>query len=677
MASFGQGPFGLNPWGGGSVNGTVSVREFEAHTSTPNTITLSWKQPKTFDTSQEIVVVRRKDSFPMELFNDDALYSAKVEVSGFTDPAQVEIFRGRLYRGSNGVGALHELVDSSASFPTSPSLKGRILRDSQSRNFRIASNTSTLIVVDQGTPASGIYIILADFPNSNEQSFTGTSTSVSAGLLVDSSKNFPEHSLQNRILVDFDGDAFIIYDNSQEQIIVGGTPAAGEYTVLQEFNGYVSPTDSIQGQFQYTDDFLNKEQADARNGTGLEDEQFYYYTAFTHNLGGNVAQSTFGIIGQNNSTQAVALSITDREFGELLYSLWPQVFRTNDTTGDLEDMMTIFGSGMNEQYSYVNTFDLVNGNKMLYSLLPSNAQQLGIDQTDLVLGADTLRRIATDLLPTWKKKGSKLGIVDFIRIITTWDVTNGTKDASSITDVLNHDLILRFYSDTLGTDNTRFFGFEPTYSNSPFTSYTYNSGTGVIQYSAAVDLSLVSIGDVFTDGAGNTFDVVAVSDTLDQITIANGQTINTASGGGVYKKSPLATSGRFYSSTPGVIIPGFFDYREFVVTVKGVALATGQSTNIVVAGNSTLMTDSSANFGGTNNLVGNFLLPKQGQVNEIFVIIANSATTITVQGVVKDLEMVGEYAVLSPLNSVRFQRINELMNNYAPSFAKMGIQFTE
>lgn len=675
MSSWAIGPFGLGPWGGGGSSSLNVVRNLQADTGNPGQIVLNWKKPANYNTTMELILVRRKDAFPMELFNDDALFSAQVDVSGFTDPVQVEIFRGNLIRAANGVGSLNTLTDSGATFPTSPSLAGRILRDSQSHNFRIISNTSTVITIENGTPADGPYVVLVDFPNTNNVAISGTSTSVGPGFLTDITKRFDTSTLSDRILVDSNGDAFVIYDNLIDTIIVSGTPAAGEYTVLQEFNDFISPSETVAGQFQFIDNYLNAEEAEAQEGTGLEPEQFYYYTAFNHVEGKNVAQVNFGLFGSNISTQAFALSVEDREFHEILLKLWPEIFKQGDQTGDFTDLMKIFGFGLNEMYSYVNTFDLVNADKMISTLTPEMAAQTGISVVDYQLGVDTLRRYWQSMLPTYRLKGSKRGIVDFIRIVTTWDATLGTGDPSEIIDDLSGSLVFRFWSDTLGNENTRLFGFKPSYINFPFVSYTYSSGTGIIQYSSSIDLSDVSINDTFEDGAGDIFDIVSVDDANDRVTLAASLTIDNSSGGNIYEKIPLADAGRFFSSVSGILIPGFFDFKEFVVKIKDVAMFVGESTDLQTTANTTTLTDASANFGGTNNLVGNFLLPKQGQINDMFEIVANTTTTITVLGVAKDPEPVGDYAVLSPLNAVRFQRINKLMGDFAPSFARMGLQF--
>ena len=690
MSSWATGPFGHGPWGGGVLADLGLVRNFLARNSNPNEISLTFKRPANFDSSMELIIVRRKDAFPMELYNDDIIYLPKVNVSGFTDPTQIEIYRARTIYGSGGVGTPGKLTDVLASFPTIAPLgplTGRILRDSTSHNFRILSNTGTEIFVN-GIPASGQYTVLVDFPNENETAITGVSTSVGLGFLIDTTKSFEAGILRDRILVDQSGNRFIIRNNGPNILNISGTPVAGSYIILQEFADFISPSATIKGQFTYIDKYLNKSEALFRVGTGLEDEQFYYYTALTHRIGGNVAESSFAIFSDSNSTQSAALSTIDRDFQDILMSFWPNVFKAIDSTGDFQDAMTVFGFGFNEIYSFVNTFDLTNPDKMFHTVLPSKSRQTGISSAEYSMGVDHMRRIVNELLSAWKLKGSKRGIVDFIRILTTWDVTNGTGDPSEITDNVPNIGALRFYSAGLGSDNLRLFGFVVAYLNdpnedgsSPFVSYTYAPGTGIIQYSTSIDLSSIDPGDptnyFFVDGAGVLFEVLGVSDSLDQIEIAPSQTVNTSQGGNVYQKTPLASSGRFFTSKPGIIIPGFFSFKEFVVEVKDVALFVGESTDIELIGNNkTRLTDTSANFGGTNNLKGNFLLAKQGQVNDIFIISSNTTTSITVEGVVNDLAPVGDYAVLSPLNTIRFQTLLQLMTEYAPSFARIGIQFT-
>jgi hypothetical protein len=60
-----------------------------------------------------------------------------------------------------------------------------------------------------------------------------------------------------------------------------------------------------------------------------------------------------------------------------------------------------------------------------------------------------------DLVSAWKLKGSREGLAKFIKIITTWDVTNGTGDViRAIRDTTPELSGLRHYSPALGSLNT-------------------------------------------------------------------------------------------------------------------------------------------------------------------------------------------------------------------------------
>lgn len=66
-----------------------------------------------------------------------------------------------------------------------------------------------------------------------------------------------------------------------------------------------------------------------------------------------------------------------------------------------------------------------------------------------------------------------------------------------------------------------------TFENTGLVTFGYTAATGVVQYSAAVALAGVRLGDFFTDGAGNTFKVTAVDDGADNLTIVSRETGET------------------------------------------------------------------------------------------------------------------------------------------------------
>lgn len=579
------------------------VREFKAATSLPNQVEVSWLQPLDFNNeSDEVVVTRTITHYPMELFNPDFPTKA-------TDSRPVEIFRGRTIAGIN-TGTIsvsgNVLTDSAATFPTNPNLVGRLLRDSSGKVFRILSNTATTVTLE-AAPTNGKYVILADFPSDirAQQNFENNiQTSAGVGYIMNLVElinggfvvaNFAQDELANLIFKDGANTRFIIKSNTSNTVYFyeSATPVIGTgMSIITNFNGSQPKP--------YIDNYKSTTEAAARVGTGLQDNQFYYYTGFTIPVAANVAQAEFSTIDSGTTTQSAAISMKDRSWGMKLYSYWPSVFRDLDATEDLEDLMKVFGYQFGELHSVIETYRLQDTHTVFANAALALAEQTGLPSVGFSIGVDTLRRIGADMLYAWRLKGSKEGIGQFIRIITTWDITGGTGDfAEAIIDFLPNVSALRFYDVALGTTNTR-----------------------------------------------------------------------------LTSTDPFVAGGRFARGLPGIVIPGFFTFREFVITVPNVALYVGKSSAFTTGTGTTIMQDTSANYGATNSLVGNFLLPNQEEINDLFVIVANTTQTITVKGVINNKSIGGNYAVLSPLNANRFLILNKLLPYYIPFGTKAGFTFT-
>jgi hypothetical protein len=583
------------------------ARDFNVSTGQALSTITNWRAPLFFnDVDDELILTRTITHFPVELFNDQFPDKA-------TDSRPIEIYRGRTIPGIDTATISvsgETLTDTSATFPTSPNLTGRLLRDAASQVFRIVSNTATTLTVEPITGinlTTGKYIVLPDFVNTTtvQRNFEldlrtiaapgeiSNLVSIEGGALV--LQNFEQDELANLIFLDGNGDRFIIRSNNQNTILFfeTTTPVLG--------NGMaILPSHVDSAPLPFVDTFLNEDEAADRNGTGLRPNKYYYYTMFTKPVGANVAQAEFGATDAGTPTQDVVISADRKEFGTKLYNFWPSVYRELDQTEDLQDLMQVFGFFFDELHALIDTYNLQDPDNVLVTGVLPLSEQFGLPQVGFSIGADTLRRIAKDIISAFRLKGSKEGIAKFIRIITTWDITNGTGDFSgAILDSIPNVAAFRLFDLNLGNANTRF----------------------------------------------------SVSDPL------------------------FIQGGRFARGLPGIVIPGFFTFREFVITVPNVALYVGSSISFSVQENSTTMTDTSANFGALNSLVGNFLLPNQEEVNDLFEIIANTSTSITVRGIINNRNPGGFYAVFSPLNTNRFIILNRLLPFYVPFGTAGGFQF--
>jgi hypothetical protein len=77
-----------------------------------------------------------------------------------------------------------------------------------------------------------------------------------------------------------------------------------------------------------------------------------------------------------------------------------------------------------------------------------------------------------------------------------------------------------------GVDGDKIITLAPVFVNDSQVSYTYNSGSGAIQYQSAVTLPALVSGMKFVDGAENEFDIISIDDANDRLFIATGQTVD-------------------------------------------------------------------------------------------------------------------------------------------------------
>jgi hypothetical protein len=592
------------------------TRNFQASSGNPNEINLVWDQPLDFNNStDEIIITRAISHFPVEIEN--TVYPDSV-----TDTRPIEIFRGSNILGicdSSGIGLLE---DSTANFSTN--LRGRLVRDSNSRVYRIVDNTSTSLTLDtENTINTGPYVILSDFPQvvyiqknfepdirtEAGPGFIKNLVSIFNGQLT--LQKFSKDELANLVYQDSNSTKRIIKSNTTDTIFFYDditTPAINTPTfILNSFSGNTQP-------LPYIDNFKTESEANVRSGNGLRDNVYYYYTAFNKPTGTNVAQAKYAPADSKISTQASAISVKNRNFGKLLYSYWPGVAKDLDVTKDLEDLMKVFGFQFEQLHALIEAYKLQDADRVFANALPALADQTGLPSVGYSIGVDTLRRIARDMIPCWKIKGSKEGIGIFIRKITTWDITSGLGNYGEvILDFLPNVEALRFFSPNLGTTNIRI------------------TQTGAIGGATPPDSP-------------------------------------------EYTTSPV-TGGRFAQSLPGIVIPGFFTFREFVVILPNVALLTGISDTITTVDGNTIITDPYTDFGMTDGLVGNFVLPNEGEINDIFKIIGNTTNSITLEGTINNKNPGGKLVVLSPLNKDRFVILNSLLPYYIPYGTKAGFTF--
>ncbi len=652
-----------------------------------NEVRLHWDAPIDFSSSQDIIICRRKDQYPVELQNDSGTYNPKhksgiTHVSGFTDYNQVEVFNGTVVYPTGAVTATAGVINDAGAAWTINAYKGRIVRDAVSNNYRILSNTATSLVLDTtSTPdiTDSIFIILPDFPANDWEEFSSTTGSAAVGgVITDISSEFDDLRLQTdelvNMLVVIGSTTYYVTSNTSSTFTLNAAPTLGAttYTILAKFG-------TLGKALPFSDTYLNSEEAASYTGTGLEDEQYYHYTAFCNDNTANIAEAVFHYSDDSKSTMVVGTSCKDRSGQDRLYGLWPGYNRDVDSNGDMFDVMGVMDSGLNEVRTHVNLFRPYQSKTIHANATKYVPMQFGLNKLSNKIGIGAFRRLGDELVSINKLKGSKEGLYELIRTITEWDITGGSGDIDGAIDDGANILYFRFWSD-IWPDNARMFGFVNSFDNDGGSAYTYTNATGNIVYAAGTDLTDVSVGYVFVGTNGGWYPILEINVGGSAITIRIEAGLDpgglgimddaapTGDSGDVLSGTPLANSARFLNTQIGVVIPGIFSTRLVSIKVPNIALHEGVSTGMTPS----TLTDATASF---PDLTGNFILPKESEPTNLYKITSNTATSITIDEKFSNIASTGDYAILSPLNAQRLLEIYNIIKDYIPTFCTVIFEF--
>lgn len=218
------------------------------------------------------------------------------------------------------------------------------------------------------------------------------------------------------------------------------------------------------------------------------------------------------------------------------------------------------------------------------------------------------------------------------------------------------------------------------FSNTLLTGFTYNSGTGLIQYAAFVDLDGVSPGDQFRDGANVDFTISGVDVKNFNVTITTGASVNTtvsnANHGSIRTGSTVSESFKVFkkinANATNLSIDSITD-NELNLSVK-----TGTGTSL----SNRVLLDNAQVFIMNQYATGDFYLVDSA--GNIWEIIENTSNTIkTSITAVNDASISivspGDYKIVTKLQgrSVVFNgSIFTIQYNSDKTLFSIGAQFS-
>jgi hypothetical protein len=255
--------------------------------------------------------------------------------------------------------------------------------------------------------------------------------------------------------VTFDASPFTAKPYGHGNILLRWNNPTGKYSKIKIVrNSYGFAVNAFDGdalKLDGTNAFVFKGQAPVSFLDTVSSTKggFYYYSIFVY-------QTTAAPFSWTRVANTIGVSVKDYGNTETLYNYLPEVYRlrqpyvaTSDTwdNPDLLAFLSVFGFQLDQTQTVTDlltrryNFQTVNG-----TLIPSMLAQFGIDY-EPELGLQQGRTLLRDAVPLLQKKGSRLGLIEYVKGYTSYGVPIpvGTEPLPSVKGIqIGHNLMLNY-----------------------------------------------------------------------------------------------------------------------------------------------------------------------------------------------------------------------------------------
>ena len=245
--------------------------------------------------------------------------------------------------------------------------------------------------------------------------------------------------------IKFDATPFTAIPSKQGQILLNWTDPTGNWSKLVVVrNSYGFPVDVSDGTIVVT--AYNGADPVIYQDTGLAPSQFYYYTIFVYNL----VQYTW-----SNAGSAFAVSVKDQGNTTNLYNALPDIYKITTPYSPSSDwdnpalysFLSNFGFELDYEHTMTELLlERYNPEKVNGALVPTLMNQFG--QTyEPAIGLQQNRILLRDGVTLTKQKGSKEGLLGFIKDFSGWGVPvpiSNTPNPSTNGITIGHNIMLDY-----------------------------------------------------------------------------------------------------------------------------------------------------------------------------------------------------------------------------------------
>jgi hypothetical protein len=233
-------------------------------------------------------------------------------------------------------------------------------------------------------------------------------------------------------------------ENHGQIVLLWSTPSGTWSTLRIVRNSYGFPVDAWDGDVLV--DSPKEQQPGVYDDDNLTTNKFFYYSIFVYEL------NTYEWVRAGN---AIGVSVKDYGYGLNLYKSLPEIYKITQiyiaTEGwdnpELLNFLKLFGFQLDYAHTLtnlmVNRYDLENVGGQL---LPAMLQQFGLNY-EPEIGYQQSRILVRDIVTIGKKKGSSLGLRDYMKAFTGYPVPRpiaGTPNPSVDGVLMGRNLMLDY-----------------------------------------------------------------------------------------------------------------------------------------------------------------------------------------------------------------------------------------
>lgn len=207
-------------------------------------------------------------------------------------------------------------------------------------------------------------------------------------------------------------------DDTKHQLVIVRRKRSFSMAYQHSQGAWTQPTKdpSVEEVYRSNDFTIQYCVDDDKIESGVE----YCYTMYICDITRNTYIAD--TLERNPKSQISIISNKQRLSSTFMFNHLPQFWFDSDNSGSLNALLDVFSYGFNVHQNIIDLLSYNDYFKLFSPIVKKVAGEWGMDEGELGLGIDTMRRQIRYTQDVLKYAGCKKGIKDLVRLITTWQI---------------------------------------------------------------------------------------------------------------------------------------------------------------------------------------------------------------------------------------------------------------